>query len=394
MVIGSRRRRYAVKQRMYRGGRPGRLARAMNRMSAIQFSAALLSPKRAVTLEVPGRISGRTIALPLVVTDHGGERYLVSMLGSDANWVRNVRAAHGRAVLRRGHRQAVLLVEVPPAERAPILRRYLALAPGARPHIPVDRRAPVTEFEPIAAKFPVFRICPDPAADTLPATTGQQRLSTGTTMRKARDSGTVAQLRDGDLDDRTAQRAKQSFRYFNKFMVLMWRLGLGRWVNAWPNGSGRILVLGHTGRRTGLTRWTPLNYAGNGGLLYCIAGFGAGSDWYRNVLANPLVEVWLPGQRWAGEIEDISDDPRRVALVRSVVVASGFAARAAGLDPVHLDDSALAAATSSYRLLRIRRAGNALPLPGHPRPGDRIWWWAAVLAVIAFAAGAGRAARR
>jgi hypothetical protein len=44
------------------------------------------------------------------------------------------------------------------------LRRYLKLAPGARPHIPVDRRAPLAEFEAIAADYPVFRICDDPAS--------------------------------------------------------------------------------------------------------------------------------------------------------------------------------------------------------------------------------------
>jgi hypothetical protein len=87
------------------------------------------------------------------------------MLGKDANWVRNLRAADGRAVLRHGHREAVRLEAVDPSARAPILRRYLALAPGARAHIPVDRRAPLEQFEQIAAQIPVFRITaarPDP----------------------------------------------------------------------------------------------------------------------------------------------------------------------------------------------------------------------------------------
>jgi deazaflavin-dependent oxidoreductase (nitroreductase family) len=152
------RRLYRVKRWMYRRGRPGGLARVMNRISAIQFSAGILSPERAATLEVPGRRSGRTISFPVVVADYEGERYLVSMLGEDANWVHNVRAAGGRAVLRRRHPEAVRLDEVDAGARAPILRRYLAVAPGARPHIPVDRRAPLRDFERIAAQFPVFRV--------------------------------------------------------------------------------------------------------------------------------------------------------------------------------------------------------------------------------------------
>jgi hypothetical protein len=130
----------------------------LNLISAVQFANGLLAPGNWVTLEVRGRRTGRVISFPLVVADYQGERYLVAMLGEQANWVRNVRAARGRAVLRHGGRETVRLDEVDAADRAPILRRYLSLAPGARPHFPLDRRAPLAEFDRIAARFPVFRI--------------------------------------------------------------------------------------------------------------------------------------------------------------------------------------------------------------------------------------------
>ncbi|OBB66647.1 nitroreductase family deazaflavin-dependent oxidoreductase [Mycobacterium sp. 852014-50255_SCH5639931] len=152
---------YAAKRWMYRGGRPGFPARVMNRLSALQYSAGVLSPARAMTLEVLGRRSGRVVSVPVVVVGHDGERYLVSMLGDDANWVRNVRAAGGRAVMRRRHAVPVHLLEVATDDRAPILRRYVEVAPGARPHIPLCSDAPLTEFERIAAHYPVFRITPD-----------------------------------------------------------------------------------------------------------------------------------------------------------------------------------------------------------------------------------------
>jgi deazaflavin-dependent oxidoreductase (nitroreductase family) len=153
-----RRSRYAARRWMYRGGRPGWLARAMNRLSAVQFAAGVLAPRRAVALELRGRRSGRTVTFPVAIADYDGQEYLVSMLGERANWVRNARAAGGRAVIRRRGRRPVQLEEVAVAERAPILRRYLAVAPGARAHIPVDRRAPLAEFERIAARYPVFRV--------------------------------------------------------------------------------------------------------------------------------------------------------------------------------------------------------------------------------------------
>jgi deazaflavin-dependent oxidoreductase (nitroreductase family) len=143
---------------MYRGKRPNHLAALANRGTAAA-AAAGIGPKRLVTLEVRGRRTGRRLSLPVVVTEHEGERYLVAMLGSQANWVRNVRADAGAAVLRHGRREHVRLEDVAAGERAPILRRYLRVAPGARAHLPVDRHAPLERFEAIAWRYPVFRIC-------------------------------------------------------------------------------------------------------------------------------------------------------------------------------------------------------------------------------------------
>jgi hypothetical protein len=142
---------------MYRGGRPNRVAAVLNRGWAF-VAAAGVWPNRLVTLEVRGRRSGRLLSFPLVVADYEGERYLVAMLGKDTNWVSNVRAAGGHAMLRHGRSEWVRLEEVDVRARAPILRRYLQVAPGARPHIPVDRRAPLADFEQITAQYPVFRI--------------------------------------------------------------------------------------------------------------------------------------------------------------------------------------------------------------------------------------------
>jgi hypothetical protein len=142
---------------MYHGGRPNLWAKIQNRGWAIIHSLGIF-PNYLVTLEVTGRRSGKTISFPLALTVLNGERYLVSMLGEGTNWVRNVRAAGGRARLRHGIHEQVLLKEVAVGQRAPILKAFLAHAPGARPHIPVNKDAPLSDFEEIAAKYPVFRL--------------------------------------------------------------------------------------------------------------------------------------------------------------------------------------------------------------------------------------------
>jgi len=144
----------------YAGGRPNWAARLLDRGTAA-ISARGIGPEYLVALEVPGRRSGRIVSLPLVVAAVDGERYLVSMLGEEANWVRNVRAAGGEAALRHGRREEVHLEEVvAPDCRAPVLKAYLKRASNASAHVPIDKDAPLAEFQRLAPRFPVFRIVP------------------------------------------------------------------------------------------------------------------------------------------------------------------------------------------------------------------------------------------
>ena len=174
---------------MYAGGRGNTTARRFARLWAAVFALGL-APKRCVTLEVVGRHSGRPARFPLGMADWNRGWYLVSMLGEQCNWVQNVRAASGQATLRHRRAMACHLVEVPVSERPPILRRYLEKVPGARPHLPVDRDAPVAAFEAIASRYPVFRVALDSARSTTPGTLpparrrgfGSRRASSGSPM--------------------------------------------------------------------------------------------------------------------------------------------------------------------------------------------------------------------
>ena len=148
---------YHGKQWLYRGQRPNWIAKILNRAMAAVASKSATS-NGVVALEVVGRKSGRIVSFPLVMVTVDGQRYLASMLGDNVQWVRNVRASGGKAVLRSGGRENVQLEEIPANQRAPILKAYLQVASGARPHVPVDKDAPLVEFEKIAAEFPVFRL--------------------------------------------------------------------------------------------------------------------------------------------------------------------------------------------------------------------------------------------
>ncbi len=143
----------------YHGWRPTRLGRIANRVMA-WWSATGLPPSIQQTIEVRGRTSGKLRSSPIAIATLDGFRYLVSMLGPQSEWVRNVVAADGEAVLRHGRRERVRLISVPPEERAPVLREYVRIARSGRRHFPLKPGAPLSEFAAIADRYPVFRIDP------------------------------------------------------------------------------------------------------------------------------------------------------------------------------------------------------------------------------------------
>ncbi len=144
----------------YKDGKPTRLGRLGNNGLIARVFSAGIRPGMVVALKVRGRHTGEQRSTALVMAELNGERYLVSMLGQTAEWVRNVRAAGGLAEIHHGRVEQVLLEEVPIAERAPVLQAYLQRASGARPHIEVDYRASLTDFEKAAASYPTFHVLP------------------------------------------------------------------------------------------------------------------------------------------------------------------------------------------------------------------------------------------
>jgi len=146
------------------------------------------------------------------------------------------------------------------------------------------------------------------------------------------------------------------FKIMNPLMLGMWRLGLGRMINIWPAVIGRMMVITHTGRVTGLKRQTPVNYTIVDGELYGMAGQGVKADWYRNLMSCPQAAVWLPDGRWEACAEDVTARPDALRLWRAALKDSGFAAPVfGGINPYTIADEALAEKVKDYRLIHFQR---------------------------------------
>lgn len=166
-------------------------------------------------------------------------------------------------------------------------------------------------------------------------------------------------------------KLRQGFKYMNRLMVLMWRLGLGSFMR-WRWLSGQIMVITHTGRKSGLPRRTPVNYAIHDGDVYCTAGFGRISDWYRNIQKNPEVELWLPEGWWQAQAQDVSETEEAPERLHEVLIASGFAAYLFGVSPDQFTRDDLLQLLRTYRVVRFRRTAACT---GPDGPGDLAWVW-------------------
>lgn len=171
---------------------------------------------------------------------------------------------------------------------------------------------------------------------------------------------------------------RRAFWVLNKFfMVPMIRLGflpfMGTPLTGW------IMMLTTTGRVSGKRRFAPVNYALMDGSVYCLAGFGHASHWYRNLQADPHVEVLLPGGPLAGRAETVTDPGESLRTLRQILKNSGFATFAfGGVNPFKVSDERLREHTAGYIVVRIVPTGVG---SGVGDPGGLLWvWWIAAIA--------------
>ena len=122
-----------------------------------------------------------------------------------------------------------------------------------------------------------------------------------------------------------------------------------------------LMLLRTRGRKTGLPREVPLGYVIRDGAIDCVAGYGSETPWYRNLLAEPEVEVVLPGRTIRGRAEPVTDATTWLPAYRSLIASFGLVGRLVVDDPSRLDDAALLATHGSLPVVRIRPTDSAGP---------------------------------
>ena len=113
--------------------------------------------KSTYLLTVVGRRSGKQYTTPVILVEHGSDRWLVAPYGA-VGWVANARAA-GKVTLTRGRRaKTVSIVELGADASAPILKEYVTNVSVVRPFFDVTPQSPVAAFVAEAPRHPVFHV--------------------------------------------------------------------------------------------------------------------------------------------------------------------------------------------------------------------------------------------
>jgi deazaflavin-dependent oxidoreductase (nitroreductase family) len=149
---------------------------------------------------------------------------------------------------------------------------------------------------------------------------------------------------------------------------------------------GYFAVLTTTGRRSGLPRRTPLNYAVRDGAVYLLAGFGPGSDWYRNLVAHPEVTLRLPGRVVRGTARPVTDPEEAARGALAVCRNSGFALAFLGLPPLVSSDRAIRRRVAGLPVVRVD--AHAPVRPGRHDPGSAFFLLPHVVLPAALVLGA------
>jgi deazaflavin-dependent oxidoreductase (nitroreductase family) len=176
-------------------------------------------------------------------------------------------------------------------------------------------------------------------------------------------------------------------KFLAKAPLGLWRLGLGPIIGKW------LLVLTTTGRKSGLPRHTMVEYHVVNGKKYAPSGFGARSQYYQNILADPRVTIQTAGGTERAKAVRVTDDQELLAvfaaferedpgfLLQAYFKSLGISGNAANI-PAHKD---------KIFVLRFDPTGEVTPAGLEI---DLAWLWpVALLSLLLRRVLAGRRAR-
>lgn len=162
------------------------------------------------------------------------------------------------------------------------------------------------------------------------------------------------------------------------------RLGLG-----WLLSFAPLMVVTTRGRKSGLPRYTTLEYRRHGSKLYVVSGFGTRPHWYQNLLCDPNVTLKIGRNIYAARaypVEDRSEALRGLYMFRRMLSILGMgefersSSESSGGSAVRYYE--LPDMVHEYTIVRFELGDTPSGLPAVP--ADRVWVWPMLAALGLF----------
>ena len=162
-----------------------------------------------------------------------------------------------------------------------------------------------------------------------------------------------------------------------KWPVQLWRLGLAPLI-----GHNMVLIT-HTGRKSGLPRRTMTELHVKSGRKYAPCAFGPRAQWFRNIQADPRVTIQTAGGAESARAVRVTSDEEILALMdythpidRIMILRY--------MESLDIEPTLEDILAKKDRIYWIRFDPTDEPTPP-PLAADLVWVWPAVLAILAVA---------
>ncbi|MFN2233053.1 MAG: nitroreductase family deazaflavin-dependent oxidoreductase [Anaerolineales bacterium] len=167
-----------------------------------------------------------------------------------------------------------------------------------------------------------------------------------------------------------------------KTPLILWRMGLGPILSHPVLAGSKMLALTTWGRKSHLPRHTMLSYVQLDDQQFVSSGWGARSDWYQNILVDPIVTVQVGGKAYAAKARRVEDLGEFNRLTQAMLQGGGdthFEAwlESYGIEP-NMED--MLAKRERLYLVALDAITENGPTPLHT---DLLWVWGLIPLLMA-----------
>ena len=117
------------------------------------------------------------------------------------------------------------------------------------------------------------------------------------------------------------------YQSFNQNLIADLRANRGK-ATSGPFVGKPVLILTHTGAKTGQLRESPLAYTRAGDAYVVIASKGgapSNPQWYHNLVANPEVKLEVDGDEFQARVREAKGEERDRLYAAQAAIMPGFA---------------------------------------------------------------------